>query len=152
MTNETEYYEQFNIKQYTHWTLRVEDSQRYLGQAVAWLERPGDMQRLSSLTEAERNELWSAVFPEYETAIAKLWQPDHINYAWLGNAFSLHNGHGHMHIIPRYKNPRKFENLVFEDGRWGENYFPYLNEKRSPDIVLRVKDALRNEFAEPAHE
>lgn len=152
MTNDAEYYEQFNVKKYAHWTLRVEEGQRYLGQVVVWLERDGDMQRLSSLHEVERNELWDVVFPEYEAAVATLWQPDHMNYAWLGNAFKLHNGHGHMHIIPRYKNPRSFEGVVFEDGRWGENYVPYSNESRPLEVALSVRDALRRVVSKSTHE
>jgi len=64
-------YAQFDIKHYAHWTLRIGDKQRYLGQALIWLERDGDMQRLSSLTEAERSELWNVVLPEYEAAVQK---------------------------------------------------------------------------------
>lgn len=113
------FYEQFVVKKYNHWTLQIEEKQRYLGQAVAWLDREGDMQRLFSLTEEEREELWEKVLPDYENIIEKLWQPDHMNYAWLGNYFHMHNGHGHMHLIPRYKTPRSFEGKEFVDERWG---------------------------------
>jgi len=46
MKNDDSYYAQFNVKRYTHWTLRVVGNQHYLGQSIAWLEREGDMQRL----------------------------------------------------------------------------------------------------------
>lgn len=135
------YYEQFVIKRYKHWTLQLEEQQRYLGQAVAWLEREGDMQRLSSLTEPERNELWEKVLPDYETALQKLWQPDHLNYAWLGNFFHMHKGHGHLHLIPRYENSRTFEGKKFIDDRWGQNYVPYSQEPVSIEMALAVKEA-----------
>lgn len=152
MRNGDPYFSQFDIKHYDHWTLRVEEGQRYLGQAVAWLERDGDMQRISSLNQIERYELWSKLLPEYEQAIERLWQPDHMNYAWLGNFIELHNGHGHMHLIPRYKHSREFSGITFEDGRWGKNYVPYAQEKRSLQTALAVRDALRKEIKEALHE
>lgn len=133
------YYEQFVIKEYNHWILLVEDKQRYLGQAVAWLKREGDMQRLSSLTKDERADLWEVVLPDYEAAIEELWQPDHLNYAWLGNYFHAHNGHGHMHLIPRYKTPRVFAEREFIDSRWGKNYVPYPQEKLPVEVALSVR-------------
>lgn len=135
-------YFQYDVKRYKYWTLRVEEKQRYLGQAVAWLEREGDMQRLSSLTKEERAELWDVVLPEYEKAIEVLWHPDHLNYSWLGNLFNLHKGHGHMHLIPRYKDSRIFAGMQFEDNRWGTIYFPYGQDPAPKEVVLAVRDAL----------
>ncbi len=137
-----EYYKQFDIKRYEHWTLRLEEHQRYLGQSVAWLEREGDMQRLSSLTEDERAELWSIVLPEYEAVVQQLWEPDHMNYAWLGNLFPLHKGHGHLHLIPRYQNLRTFAGMDFADPRWGHNYVPYPQDAAAMEIVHAIKDAI----------
>lgn len=137
-----EYYKQFDIKRYKHWTLRLEENQRYLGQSLAWLERDGDMQRLSSLTEEERAELWNTVLPDYERIIEQLWKPDHMNYAWLGNLFPLHKGHGHMHLIPRYQNPRTFGGMDFVDTRWGNNYVPYPQDAAPMNIVLAIRDRL----------
>jgi diadenosine tetraphosphate (Ap4A) HIT family hydrolase len=152
MSTGDSYYFQFDIKRYTHWTLRVEEKQCYLGQVVVWLEREGDMQRLSSLSDGERSELWEKVLPDYEHAVAKLWQPDHMNYAWLGNLFNLHNGHGHMHMIPRYSAEREFAGLVFTDPRWGKNYVPYETDERSIDVAFQVRDALRAEIPNSHHE
>jgi diadenosine tetraphosphate (Ap4A) HIT family hydrolase len=135
-------YAQFDIKHYTHWTLRTGDKQRHLGQALIWLERDGDMQRLSSLTEAERSELWNVVLPEYEAAVQSLWQPDHMNYTWLGNDFHLHSGHGHLHLIPRYKTPRNFAGREFIDDRWGQNYVPSTQKPAPIAVVHAVRDAL----------
>jgi diadenosine tetraphosphate (Ap4A) HIT family hydrolase len=140
--NGDQFYAQFDVKHYTHWTLRIEEKQRYLGQAMAWLERDGNLQRFSSLTEAERNELWNIVLPEYEKAIQELWQPDHMNYAWLGNNVDAHNGHGHLHLIPRYKMPRIFAGREFVDGRWGYNYAPYAQEPAPMVVAHAVCDAL----------
>ena len=140
------YYQQFVVKEYECWKLVIEEKQRYLGQAVAWLKREGDMQRLSSLTEEERSELWNKVLPDYESAAEKLWQPDHMNYAWLGNYFHVHNGHGHMHLIPRYKTSRFFNNIEFVDGRWGKNYVPHTQDALSIEIALSVRDAFASQL------
>lgn len=135
------YYEQFVVRHYKYWALLIEEKQRYLGQAVAWLKREGDMQRLSSLLEEERKELWEKVLPDYENAIEELWQPDHMNYTWLGNYFHMHNGHGHMHLIPRYKATRVFGDREFADNRWGKNYVPYEQEALPIEVALSVREA-----------
>ena len=65
-----------------------------------------------------------------------------MNYAWLGNDFHLHNGHGHLHLIPRYKTPRSFAGRNFVDDRWGHNYVPYTQEPAPIEVVDAVRDAL----------
>lgn len=144
---DTEYYAQFDIKKYTHWTLRLNANQAYLGRAIAWLEREGDMQRLSSLTAKERSELWDVVLPEYEAALKKLFNPDHMNYAWLGNLFHEHNGHGHMHLIPRYASPREFEEMTFIDENWGHHY--KIGDKK--DVPIEIVFAMRDAFQKHIH-
>jgi len=69
-----------------------------------------------------------------------------MNYAWLGNDFALHSGHGHMHLVPRYKETRNFSGISFEDGRWGKNYVPYTNEERPKEVAVKVRDAIRAEI------
>lgn len=143
---EKDFYAQFAVKRYKHWILQVEEKQRYLGQAVVWLRREGDMQRLSSLSRTERNELWDKVLPEYEKALVSLWKPNHLNYAWLGNYFHLHKGHGHLHIMPRYKSSRRFAGTVFKDDRWGKNYVPYADNEKTIKVAHAVRAALANKI------
>lgn len=138
-----EYYEQFVIKKYKYWTLLVNEYQTYLGKAVAWLEREGDMQRLSSITKEEREEFWNVVLPEYENALEKSFKPDHMNYAWLGNWFHMHKGHGHMHLIPRYASPREFAGRTFVDEKWGSHYIPTNDQSLSIELAHAVRDAFR---------
>ncbi|MFZ2555632.1 MAG: hypothetical protein WAX57_02230, partial [Minisyncoccia bacterium] len=115
-------YEGFKIREYPCWTLYLHSNQYYLGRCYAWLKRDGDMQRLSDLTCEELFELHGSVLPGYESAVGRLWSPDHMNYAWLGNHVHAHKGHGHMHLIPRYKRPVLFSRHEFSDGQWGQNY------------------------------
>lgn len=138
-----EYYEQFVVKKYEHWTLLVNQYQTYLGKAVVWLTREGEMQRLSSLTDEERKELWEKVLPEYEAAIEKLFKPDHMNYAWLGNWFHIHKGHGHMHLIPRYASVREFAGRTFIDEKWGNHYITSNDQSLTIELARAVRDALR---------
>ncbi len=143
MSEEKDLYGQFKIKEYTHFGLFIHESQAYLGRAVVWLSREGGMQRLSSIKEAEREELFSVIMPEYEKVLEKLWKPDHMNYCWLGNHFHTHEGHGHMHLIPRYESSREFEGYTFTDTRWGKNYSPSPDSDVPKEIVLKIKEAIQ---------
>lgn len=137
-----EEYVQWTIKEYQYWTLLVHDDQRYLGRAYVWLVREGGMQRFSEITDAEQYEL-RVVMRNYEQALEKLWRPDFMNYAWLANLMEHHGGHGHLHLIPRYKDVRTFAGIEFVDGKWGKNYSPY--EKFSPpqEVLAEIRDALK---------
>ena len=44
-----------------------------------------------------------------------------MNYAALSNTSPAI----HVHIIPRYQDPREFSGVIFKDARWGSNYAPY---------------------------
>ena len=66
-----------------------------------------------------------------------------MNYAWLANLFEEHGGHGHLHLIPRYKDARTFANITFVDGRWGKNYAPFEAFRPEDDLLLEIRDALR---------
>lgn len=88
-------YRDLVLKEYLHWTLYLSEKQSYLGRAYAWLRRPGPMQRLSDLRTDEQRELFGRILPEYERAIEQ-FRPGHMNYAWLGNEFREHQGHGHI--------------------------------------------------------
>ena len=100
------------------------------------------MQRFSEIADEEMFEL-RLVMREYEKAIQKLWSPDFMNYAWLANLFEEHGGHGHLHLIPRYKDARTFANITFVDGRWGKNYAPFEAFRPDEDLLLKIRDALR---------
>jgi len=130
------------IKEYTHWTLSIHDNQHYLGRCYIWRVREGGMQRLSGITTEELLEL-HVVLKELEAALKELWQPDHMNYAWLGNFFQLHDGHGHMHVIPRYKTPRTFDGRIHTDERWGKNYSPTSPYELDEEALFRIRDAIK---------
>jgi diadenosine tetraphosphate (Ap4A) HIT family hydrolase len=139
-------YRPFILREYNYWTLLLNERQRYLGRAVLWLARPGNMQRFSLLSHEELSEL-QLITQEYERALEAVgWMPDHMNYAMLGNFFHEHNGHGHMHLIPRYaprKSPLTFMGVTFNDDRWGQNYTPETPMRVSPVILDAIVAVLR---------
>ena len=101
------------------------------------------MQRFSEITDEESAEL-RIVIREYEDSMKNLWNPDFMNYAWLANLIAQHGGHGHLHLIPRYKEPRMFAGIEFTDGRWGKNYSPYEHFKPEQDVLFQIRDALKS--------
>lgn len=146
MPDEPDKYEKFKIREYPCWTLYLHSNQYYIGRCYAWLKREGEMQRFSSITSEELFELHDSVMPGYEAAVNRLWKPGFINNAWLCNEFHTHGGHGHMHLIPRYKHPVRFFKHEFRDNQWGHNYAPYPKLKLPKKMLLRIRDALRNEI------
>ncbi|MBI3572225.1 hypothetical protein HY091_01680 [Candidatus Kaiserbacteria bacterium] len=139
-------YDQLKLKEYEYWMLYLHANQGYLGRAYAWLKRPGAMQRFGGLKFKERDELWDQVLHEYENSVGRLWTPEHMNYAWLGNEFNTHLGHGHLHLIPRYRRVVSFAGVEFSDGQWGHNYAPYPKIKLPEAILFAVRDALKKEL------
>jgi diadenosine tetraphosphate (Ap4A) HIT family hydrolase len=136
-------YVKWIIKEYNYWTLMLNEDQRYLGRAYAWLVREGGMQRFSEITDEEMSEL-RVLMREYEITVEELWQPDFMNYAWLANLISEHGGHGHMHLVPRYKEPRTFAGVEFFDGRWGKNFSPSEEFKPAEEVLMQLRDTLRS--------
>lgn len=134
------------IKEYTYWTLLLNDDQRYLGRAYVWLVREGGMQRFSEITDEEYAEL-RIVMRQYEQAAKELWAPDFMNYAWLANLISEHGGHGHLHLVPRYKDKRMFAGIEFIDGRWEKNFSPSEELKPREDVLINLRDALKEKLS-----
>jgi len=133
------------IREYRYWTLLLNEDQRYFGRAYAWLVREGGMQRFSEITNDEYLEL-RTVMREYESALGELSKPDFMNYAWLANLISQHSGHGHLHLIPRYKDSRTFAGIEFIDGRWGQNFSPSIEFKPAEIILIQIRDAIKEKI------
>jgi diadenosine tetraphosphate (Ap4A) HIT family hydrolase len=66
-----------------------------------------------------------------------------MNYAALSNVSPVI----HMHIVPRYKEPRTFQGAQFIDTRWGKNYAPYDNNfVIELPVLLKIKEAIQKEL------
>jgi diadenosine tetraphosphate (Ap4A) HIT family hydrolase len=98
-----------------HWHVVVNHSQNYLGKIMLVLRRHAT--DVTALTANEQAELWR-LLGEAKTALRGAFQPDHFNYAFLMNQ----DAHVHMHIIPRYAQPRVFAGITCIDGQLGQHY------------------------------
>ena len=68
------------------------------------------VKEMTDLDEAVRARLMAAVFT-VEVAVRKVFQPEKVNLASLGNVVP----HLHWHVIPRFADDRHFPNPI-----WGE--------------------------------
>ena len=76
-------YSKDNIKKYNYWTVRVHPNQQYLGRCVIWCDR----EDANDLVNATKDELleFSEIIKEIKIAIEKSFNPDWMNYSFLGN-------------------------------------------------------------------
>jgi diadenosine tetraphosphate (Ap4A) HIT family hydrolase len=133
-------FSKYKIKDYKHWSVFVHQNQGYLGRCVIWCKRE-DALDLADATPEERGELF-IVLNELRNAIQKAFQPDWLNYSFLGNE----TRHLHGHFIPRYAKPKTFEGIAFKDELYGHNYKTDHNFSAPIEIVeiirLKIKDCL----------
>lgn len=90
------------------------------------------------MTNDEKEELFK-IAKNLRDVLKQLFKPDLFNYASLGNV----NPQLHIHLIPRYKEKRIFEGFEFFDKRWGENYAPYEDFKISQELILKIRDKIK---------
>ncbi len=109
-------YAKYTIKEYKYWVLQLRANQSYLGHCVVYCKREGAIE-LPDANHDEQVELFQ-ILRELREAADKLFQPDHFNYAFLGNTTK----HLHCQFIPRYSSPREFAGHAFTDERFGQNY------------------------------
>ncbi len=112
-------YKDLLIKDYEHWALYLNEYQCYLGRVCLTAKRE-DAKDFIDITEAEQKEFFN-IAQTVKRALYKLFQPDLMNTAALGNVYA----HCHVHLIPRYATERVFKGITFKDSRWGSNYAPY---------------------------
>ena len=68
-----------------------------------------------------------------------------MNYAALSNT----SPKIHVHLVPRYKEIREFDGIVFKDIRWGKNYAPYDKSfQLEESVLLKVRDALLEQLGD----
>lgn len=109
-------FSKYKIKDYKHWSIFIHQNQGYLGRCIVWCNRENALD-LVDATPEEQQELFIVV-RELGNAIKEAFQPDWLNYSFLGNE----TRHLHGHFIPRYAKPKKFEEILFEDKLYGHNY------------------------------
>jgi diadenosine tetraphosphate (Ap4A) HIT family hydrolase len=103
------------IAESEYWKLILNINQRFLG-ACFWVLR----RHLETITELTAPE-WADLHPQLirtTDALTHHFQPDHFNYAFLQNQ----DRHVHMHLYPRYAQPRIFAGVMFEDPDYPSHY------------------------------
>ncbi|HWQ14908.1 MAG TPA: hypothetical protein VNL77_19065 [Roseiflexaceae bacterium] len=111
------------------WRLILNHNQNLLGKCFLALARHEE--RVARLTAIE----WADLHRQLIVATQVLqyaFQPDHYNYAFLQNQ----DRHVHMHIIPRYAQPRTFASFVFGDPDYPSHYAVPAPEGRLPPTAL----------------
>lgn len=130
-------YEQLKIKSYKYWDLYLHENQCYLGRVFVLLKDETIEDFLA--IEGETRDEFFQIGEDVKKAIGALFQPDKMNYAALSNTSPVI----HVHIVPRYKEPREFAGVVFKDERWGKNYAPYDRAfKLDKSVLFQIRDAL----------
>lgn len=125
------------VKEYSHWGVYVHDNQGYLGRCVVWCKRE-DAFDMTDATEDEQKEIF-LVLKDLQRASKDCFNPNWFNYAFLGNE----TRHLHGHFIPRYKEPKTFMDVTFEDKLWGHNYRTDHSFVTSEELLQEVKNRLK---------
>ena len=130
-------YKDWHIDDSEFWTIYIHPNQSYLGRCFAVLNRHAE--DFFDITGDEMKDYFS-IAKKLRDAVQKIFQPDMLNYAILGND----KRHVHMNFVPRYSSSRNFGGLVFEDKRWGENYSPYDKSFKIPEKTLfAIRDTIK---------
>ena len=101
------------VKDYSSWTLILAEGQLPLGWCITFLKR--HIEFFEELTDEELLEL-KQVITELKWALGKTFRPDWFNVMQLGNA----ENHLHVHLVPRYKEPREYGGRTFADQDYGK--------------------------------
>jgi diadenosine tetraphosphate (Ap4A) HIT family hydrolase len=135
-------YKQLKIRSYKYWDLYLHENQCYLGRVFVQLKDAAGVDDFLAI-EGEVREEFFAVGNAVKAALYALFRPDKMNYAALSNTSPVI----HMHIVPRYKEPRAFAEVLFQDKRWGQNYAPYDRSFIVDNAVLmQIRDAIETQL------
>lgn len=129
----------FCIKEYDFWDLFLHINQYpYIGRCYAWAKRD-EADKITEIRSGELLEVFGKIISDWNRAVYQLFQHDRPNLAILGNEAP----HMHAHLIPRYNSPREFQGMVFTDPNPRGNYAPYDKRELPLDILLQIRDAIK---------
>lgn len=135
-------YEKLKIKPFKYWDLYLHENQCYLGRTFVQLKDHGGIEDFLDIKGEVREEFFQ-IGQSVKKALKILFKPDKMNYAALSNTSPVI----HMHIIPRYKESREFNGVIFKDIRWGQNYAPYDRSFTTDESTLfKIRDALNQQL------
>lgn len=132
-------YDQFKIKSYKHWDVYLHENQCYLSRVFVALRNDEGVEDFLSV-EGEVREEFFLIGKKAKTALKILFKPDRMNYAALSNT----SAKIHVHLVPRYKETREFNGMLFNNTRWGKNYAPYDRSfVLEESILFAIRDVLK---------
>lgn len=135
-------YEQLKIKSYQYWDLYLHENQCYLGRVFVQLKDEKGIEDFLDI-QGEMREEFFLIGSKVKNVLKMLFKPDKMNYAALSNTSPVI----HMHIVPRYKDTREFDGVIFKDARWGQNYAPYDRSFVFDEAMLfKIRDALQKQL------
>jgi diadenosine tetraphosphate (Ap4A) HIT family hydrolase len=127
------------IADYKHWVVLLRPAQVTLGSLI--LGAKGDWQAFSQIPPQAFAEL-AHVTHCIETALGKFSAYDKINYLML----MMVDPHVHFHVIPRYAEARRFENVEFADAGWPGQPNLAAATALPAEAQMRLRDALRSHW------
>ncbi len=123
------------IKKYSLWTAEISDSPTPIGWIYIILKR--HVEQFEELTNKELIEL-KKIIKELKKMLVKSFNPDWFNVMQLGNG----GRHLHVHLVPRFEKPIKFDGKTFKDPDYGgmiiDRYKPAKKE-----FLIKLRDYLK---------
>lgn len=138
LIGETMNYDLLKIKSYKHWDIYLHENQGYLGRVFIQLRNDEGVEDILSIEGEVRDEFFS-IGAQIKKALKALFKPDKINYAALSN----NSPRIHVHFVPRYKDNREFNGVLFKDTRWGKNYAPYDPFNLEESTLYKIRDSIK---------
>lgn len=117
------------------WRTALNRNQNLLGKLIVVLRRHEE-----DVTRLSRDE-WGELRDEAAWAVERLraaFAPDHLNYAFLQNQ----DRHVHLHVIPRYAEPRSVARVEFTDPDYPDHYAPGRENLVGRDALAAIEAAL----------
>ncbi len=100
------------IARYRHWTVQLRPAQATLG-ALVLIAHEQNQTAFAQLSEPAFSEL-KTVIEHIETALKQVVDYEKINYLML----MMLDPDVHFHVLPRYREPRTFAGVEFNDVGW----------------------------------
>lgn len=127
------------VREFEHWVVLLRPAQPTLGSLV--LAAKSDATAFSGLPAPAFAELGTVV-PAIEKALAAFSAYERINYLML----MMVDPNVHFHVIPRYSEPRNWNNIAFPDEGWPGTPNLKLVVNLDAKLVKSLKGEVKRHF------
>ena len=127
------------IKEYQYWSILVRLKQVTLGSLILICKE--EVNAFSDISVSAHKELQQAI-KDIERIIKLTFENEKINYVML----MMHDPEVHFHVLPRYSQNKKFEEVVFKDFGWPNK--PDLDKVNevAQDMINKLALFLKEKF------